>query len=212
MKVLESSAHRYDTGIQILSLGHSRKIQKEIVENYINAGDKILEIGCGTGSLAIRCAEQGASVLGFDTSSRMLAIARQKVQAMNLTDKIQLQEMGAVEMDKAFDNETFDKIVSTLVFSEFYSNELRYVLEQSHRILKAGGLIIIADEIRPTSLWKYIVHLSIRIPLTVITYILTQTSTRALKDIKRFLTDAGFKIIREKRSLLDSFGLYVARK
>ncbi len=76
----------------------------------------VLEIGCGTGTLAISCAEKSASVVGFDISSQMLAVARRKVQARNVVDKVQLREMGAIEMDKAFINETFDKIVSTLVF------------------------------------------------------------------------------------------------
>jgi len=212
MKILESAPERYDKGIKILSLGRSKRTQQEIVENYITTGDKVLEIGCGTGTLAISCAEKGASVVGFDISPQMLAIARRKVQERNLTDKVQLQEMGAIEMDKAFDNETFDKIVSMLVFSEFYPDEQRYVLGQAYRVLRPGGLIIIADEVRSNSLWKRILQLSLRIPLMLITYILTQTSTRALKDIERLLASAGFEIIHEKRSLLDSFGLYVAQK
>lgn len=212
MKVLESAPQRYDRGINILSLGQCSRIQQEIVENYITAGDEVLEIGCGTGTLAISCAEKGASVVGFDISSQMLAIARRKVQERNLADKIQLQEMGAIEMDKAFDSETFDKLVGTLVFSEFYPDEQKYVLAEAYRILRRGGLIIIADEVRSNSLLKRILQLLVRIPLTVIAYILTQTSTKVLKDIKRLLTDAGFEIIHEKRSLLDSFGLYIAKK
>lgn len=212
MKVLESAPQRYDRGINMLTLGQSRRIQQEIVENYINSGDQVLDIGCGTGTLAIACAEKGASVIGFDISSPMLAIARRKVQERNLADRIRLQEMGAVEMDKAFANETLDKVVSTLVFSEFYPDEQRYVLRQTYRVLKPGGLIIIADEVRPNSLWKRILHLLVRIPLAAITYILTQTSTKAVKDIRSSLISAGFKIIQEKRRLLDSFGLYVAQK
>ncbi|MFQ5996389.1 MAG: corrinoid protein-associated methyltransferase CpaM [Dehalococcoidales bacterium] len=212
MKILESAPQRYDTGINILSLGQSRKIQQQIVGNYINAGDKVLEIGCGTGTLAVSCAEKGASVVAFDVSPQMLTIAKQKVRERNLTDKVQLLEMSAVEMDSAFADETFDKIVSTLVFSEFYPDEQKFVLRQAYRILRPGGLIIIADEVKPDSFWKRILQLSIRIPLAVITYILTQTSTKALKDIKSHLIDVGFKIVHEKRSLLDSFGIYIAQK
>jgi len=212
MRVLESAPQRYDRGINMLTLGHSKRIQREIVENYINAGDEVLEIGCGTGTLAISCADKGASVAAFDISSQMLAIARRKVQERNLAGKIQLQEMGAIEMDKAFDNETFDKVVSTLVFSELYLDEQRYVMGQAYRVLRPGGLIIVADEVMPNLLWKRILHLLVRIPLAVITYILTQTSTKVLRDIKSLLSNAGFKVIHERRSSLDSFALYVARK
>lgn len=212
MKILESSPQRYDAGINLLSLGHINKIHQDIVENYIAAGDEVLEIGCGTGTLAILCAEKGASVVGFDISYQMLAIARRKVSERNLTDKIQLREMAATEMDNSFGDGTFDKIVSTLVFSEFYPDEQKYVLREAYRILRPGGLLIIADEVRSNSPWRRILHLSVRLPLMVITYILTQASTRALKGIEDALTDTGFEIIYQKRSLLDSFGLYVARK
>jgi ubiquinone/menaquinone biosynthesis C-methylase UbiE len=212
MKVLESSARRYDAGINILSLGQSEGVKREIVKNYITVGDKVLEIGCGTGTLAILCAEKSASVTGFDVSSEMVDIARKKIEESNLTGRIELKHMGAVEMDKAFDDETFHKVVSTLFLSELYSDEQKYVLREAHRVLKHGGLIIIADEIKPQSLAERILQLLIRIPLVAITYILTQTSTRPLKDVGDLLADTGFEIIYQKKSRLDFFGLYVARK
>jgi demethylmenaquinone methyltransferase/2-methoxy-6-polyprenyl-1,4-benzoquinol methylase len=212
MKILESAPRRYDAGINLLSLGQSNKVQRYIVENYVTANDEVLEIGCGTGTLTIRCAEKGALVVGFDMSYQMLAIARRKVSERNLTDRIQLREMAATEMDRNFSDETFDRIVSTLVFSEFYLDEQKYVLREAYRILRPGGLIIIADEVRPDSLWKRAVHSFVRLPLMIVTYVLTQASTKALRGIEDALTEAEFEIIYRKKSLLDSFGLYVARK
>jgi len=199
-------------GINLISFGQSRRIQQEIVEEYICEGNQVLEIGCGTGTLAISCAKKGASVVALDISSQMLAIAARKVREHDLIDKIRLEEMGAIELENAFDDNTFDRIVSTLVFSELYTNEQKYVLSQAYRILKPSGLIIIADEVKPRSLWKRIMHSLIRIPLALITYLLTQTSTKALEDIKGPMMDAGFKIIRERRSFIDSFGLFVGQK
>ena len=212
MKVLESSAQRYDIGINILSLGYSNKIKRAIAENYITVGDKTLDIGCGTGTLAILCAEKGALMTGLDISPHMLDIAREKIQERGLADRIQLIEMSTTEMDKAFNDETFDKIVGTLVFSELYPDEQKYALAEAYRTLKKGGLIIIADEIKPDSLAKRVFQSLVRIPLVMITYIVTQTSTKALKDVNSLLTDAGFSIIYQERTFLDSFGLYVARK
>lgn len=212
MKVLESSPRRYDRGISILSLGQISRTRQDITKSYISGGDKILEIGCGSGTLAIACAEKGALVVGFDISPPMLSLARQKIKKRNLSSKIKLHEMSATEMDKVFANQSFNKIVSTLTFSEFYTDEQKHVLREAYRILKPGGLIIIADEVKPNVLWKRILHQLIRLPLVVITYILTQTSTKAVKDIKSLLNEAGFEVIEEKRSFLDSFGLYVAKK
>ncbi|TRO57284.1 class I SAM-dependent methyltransferase [Candidatus Bathyarchaeota archaeon] len=212
MKILESAPQRYDMGINLISFGQDRRMQQEIVEEYVHKSNQVLEIGCGTGTLAISCAKKGASVVAFDISRQMLAIAERKVREHNLIEKIQLKEMGAIEMEKAFNENTFDRIVSTLVFSELYDYEQKYVLNQAYRVLRPNGLIIIADEVKPRSLWKRIVHSSIRIPLALITYLLTQTSTKALGDIKGPITNAGFKIIHEKRSFIDSFTLFVGQK
>jgi len=212
MKILESAPTRYDRGIEILSLRENKRIQRDIADNYINKGDKVLEIGCGTGSLAISCAEKGASVVGIDLSSRMLAMANRKVREHNLNEEVQYQELSATEIGKVFSDESFDKITGTLVFSELYPDERRYVLKQAYRILKPGGLIVIADEVVPGSLLKRVLHRLIRIPLAIITYILTQTTTRALKGFDEALTETGFKIVHHKKSNLDSFALFVALK
>ena len=59
MNILESAPQRYDMGIKLISFGQNKRIHKEIVEEYIGEGDQVLEIGCGTGTLAISCAEKG---------------------------------------------------------------------------------------------------------------------------------------------------------
>ena len=212
MKVLESAPERYDRGIDILSLGNYRRIQQKIVEGFIDPGDNVLEMGCGTGTLAVSCARKGALVVGFDASPAMLAVARRKVEKHGFADKIRLLEMGAIEMDKAFDDGSFDKILSTLVFSEMYPDERKYALGQAYRVLRSGGLLVIADEVRPASLWKRILRLIIRIPLLIITYILTQTTTRALQSIVEDTGAAGFEVIHQDKMFLESLGLYVARK
>jgi len=114
-------------GINLIFFGQGRKMQQEIVEEYVHKSNQVLEIGCGTGTLAISCAKKGASVVAFDKSSQMLAIAERKVREHNLIEKVQLEEMGAIEMEKAFNDNTFDRIVSTLVFSELYVDEQKYV-------------------------------------------------------------------------------------
>lgn len=47
--------------------------------------------------------------------------------------------LAGIEVDKAFGDETFNKIVSILVFSEFYPDQQKYVLREAYRILRPGG-------------------------------------------------------------------------
>ncbi len=212
MKILESAPERYDAGIDILTLGRLRQLKQDIVNEFIAKGDKVLELGCGTGSLAILCAAKGAEVTGIDLSPKMLAIARRKLKKAGLTEKIKLLRMSAMDMDTTFDDNSFNVITSTLVFSEMSREEMRYVLNQCHRVLKANGSLIIADEIMPQNpLAKFLVFL-FRLPFSVIAYIFTQTTTRAVAKLDEDLRQAGFSIIKTKSYLLGTMRLFQARK
>lgn len=154
MKVLESSERRYDTGINLITLGYVRRVQKEIAWRFVSKDDRVFEIGVGTGTLAILCAERGAHVTGIDTSRKMLEIAKGKVEQARLVGNIELKNMSVVEMDKHIPDSFFDKVVGVLVFSELSESEQRFALKESFRILKPNGKIIIADELNPDRLGR----------------------------------------------------------
>ena len=75
MKILESRPWRYDSGINVLSIGHGKKIKNEIVANWIKPGIKMLDVGCGTGELLAIAAKAGADITGIDISEGMLQVA-----------------------------------------------------------------------------------------------------------------------------------------
>jgi ubiquinone/menaquinone biosynthesis C-methylase UbiE len=211
MKILESQPRRYDCGIALMSLGQSEKVKKRLVAESINPGSRVMDLGCGTGTAAILAARAGARVTGFDISIPMLAVAREKVMATSLTDRIELIEMGVSGMDR-FADTSFDVVMSTFVFSELSSDEQTYTLNHVFRILRSGGLLAIADEARPTSVGKKLLHSIVRIPLLVVTFAITQTKTNAVEGLSERVRQAGFLIDREERTALDSFLYLVARK
>ena len=55
MKILESAPERYDAGIWLLTLGAITKSYDRLAKN-IHPGQHVLDLGCGTGALAIRAA------------------------------------------------------------------------------------------------------------------------------------------------------------
>lgn len=63
-------------------------------------------------------ASKGAIVEGFDVSKGILEVAKGKINAENLGDKVNLMTFGIAEMESKFKDERFDKVVSTLVFSK----------------------------------------------------------------------------------------------
>jgi ubiquinone/menaquinone biosynthesis C-methylase UbiE len=212
MKVLESAPRRYDLGIRLLSLGRISRVHQEMAERGMSDGDRALDIGCGTGSLAIACARRGVQVTGIDISPQMLDIARHKVERAELVDSITLLQMSAIELDERFEAQSFDTIMSSLTFSELSDDEQRFVLRQCHRLLRNDGRLIIADETVPPSWPKRLLHLLVRLPLVALTYVLTQTTTRAVAHLESKIADAGFEIEWANASLLGDFTIIGAIK
>jgi demethylmenaquinone methyltransferase/2-methoxy-6-polyprenyl-1,4-benzoquinol methylase len=211
MKILESQPRRYDRGIAILSAGAAERAKRRLVQENVRPGARVLEIGCGTGSLAILAAKAGAHVEGFDVAPGMLEVAHEKVAAEGLGDRIDLVEMGIAGMDRLPD-ERFDLVMSTLVFSELSPDEQAYALAEARRVLRPGGRVALADEAQPTRPLARLLHGCVRFVLLAITFALTQTTTRAVEDLAGAVTRAGFHIEKQERSSLESFLYLVAVK
>ena len=211
MRLLESAPRRYDFGIRLLSLGRIGRVHERMAEQ-VRAGERVLDIGCGTGSLTLRCAGRAARVTGIDISPQMLDVAREKVEAAGLEDQVELREMSAIDLDEAFGDGSFDAIVSSLVFSELSEDEQGFVLRECHRLLRDGGRLVIADEVVPRSWPLRLLSRVLRLPLVVLTYILTQTTTRAVAGLEEKIAGAGFAVRAVETSLLGGLTLVVADK
>ncbi|MFQ6014891.1 MAG: corrinoid protein-associated methyltransferase CpaM [Anaerolineae bacterium] len=228
MKVLESAPSRYDRGMKILTLGRLQRAKEDIAA-LIEPGERgsgedfrlssveapsrtVLDIGCGTGTLALLMARRGVQVVGIDISAPMLAIAREKVQEAGLGERIELRELGAVDLDTAFEDESFDTITSTLTFSELSDDEIDYTLRHCHRILKSRGKLIIADEILPLSLGGRMLTFLFRLPFVILTFLLTQNTTKRVANLEERIEGAGFRITGVRKYLLGTLRTFVAVK
>lgn len=78
MKMLEGRPRSYDRRIDRASRGRVREMKRAVVHE-IRPGSLVLEIGCGTGELAVMLARSGAIVEGFDLSPSMVETARERV-------------------------------------------------------------------------------------------------------------------------------------
>lgn len=192
MKWLETSPKDYDRGIQILTLGRLRRLKEELARRFIHPGDQVLEIGCGTGELTVLMAERGANVTGVDVSSGMLSEAHKKIAARDLGERVTLKLVDATMLVEMFEPGSFDLIVATLVFSEQSPDEQRYVLESCKKLLAPGGRLVIADEVIPKQPLARIPFYLVRWPLALLTWLVTRTSTSALRDFESLLFEAGF--------------------
>lgn len=212
MKILESSPERYDRGIQIISRGRIGEVYETIAREVAHEGRNILDIGCGTGNTSIACATRGATLVGIDINSGMLEIARRKAAIANLNEKVRFLEIGVAEMNRNFKGETFDACVSCLAFSELTKDEQSYAISKAYSLLRPGGLLMIADEVYPTTAAKRFMHSLFRIPAKLLAYLLTQATTRPLDDVNSMLQEAGFTNIEIHRIWNESFAIIRAYK
>jgi ubiquinone/menaquinone biosynthesis C-methylase UbiE len=210
MKIFESAPKRYDLGIRLLA---GRRLDKiyDWLASHIKKGDKVLDIGCGTGALSLRAAEKGAKVKGIDINSRMLEIARNRADKLNLVQKIEFCEMGVAELDLE-EGDSYDAVISGLCFSELVEDELSFALREAERIVKPGGLLLVADEVRPNKVYKKIINGLRRLFFGAIVFIITQTTTGALKNLPEKIRGSGFEIESIKLNRSENFIELVARK
>ncbi len=109
--------------------------------SFVNKGQFVLDIGTGTGDLAISAAEiigsQGLAI-GVDISPKMLAIASNKVQRMKLSNVL-FQLADAEKLN--FSSNYFDYVLCANTFPWLSDKEA--VLKSWHHYLKPGGRVAI---------------------------------------------------------------------
>jgi len=211
MKVLESAPQRYERGMRVLTLGRLEQVRQDIAAR-VSTGDRVLDIGCGTGALAVILARKGALVTAIDIAAPMLAQAAQRVREAEVADRIDLRELGAVDLDTAFPDVSFDTVVSTLVFSELSDDEIEYTLAECRRVLQPGGQLLIADEVMPGSTLGKIGTFLLRLPFVILAFVLTQNTTRRVAQLESRISGAGFQIAGTVSYLLGTMKLVVAEK
>jgi ubiquinone/menaquinone biosynthesis C-methylase UbiE len=110
----------------------------------LRAGQAVLDVGCGTGTLAIAAQQRvGAAgrVVGIDPSAQQIARARAKAARRNLPTDFQI---GVIEQ-LAFPDQAFDVVFSTLMMHHLPAGLKRQGLAEIGRVLKPGGRLVIAD-------------------------------------------------------------------
>ena len=147
-RVYGNIASRYDAQHSILTVKSDQKGRKLLVEKAVAEKDNVLDCGSGTGSTGILAAKKTGpegSVTMFDLSDAMLEVARQKVTAENLQNRITFKTGDMTHLP--FDDNTFDVVLSTYSLCPLYDPE-KGALEM-YRVAKPGGKIACAHSSEP---------------------------------------------------------------
>ncbi len=138
-------ARRYDLMVTLLSLGRGGRFREEVIERAgIEPGHRVLDVGCGPGRLALDIAEVvGAEgrVCGIDAAEEMVALAASKAAKAGLEVDFQVASAGELPFEEA----SFDRVVSTLVYHHLPDDVLEASLREIRRVLVPGGRVVIFD-------------------------------------------------------------------
>lgn len=143
-------SNEYDNTLGSISF-HRELLNLAVKNSKIKCGDKVLDIGCGTGLLSLKLLQAADCIIyGIDNSKEMLKIFQKKIDKLGLNGKITCEFMDVGLLN--FKNNTFDTAVSSVVLHHI-KNKLG-VLKKIYRVLKPGGTFIIG-EIDMDSTGKY---------------------------------------------------------
>ena len=110
----------------------------------LHPGEAVLDVGCGTGTLAIdvqRRVGSAGRVVGIDPSAEQIARARAKAARRNMPIEFQI---GVIEQ-LALPDPIFDVVLSTLMMHHLPASLKAQGMAEIARVLKPGGRLIIAD-------------------------------------------------------------------
>lgn len=217
-------APTYDRLNHILSLDIDRLWRKRVVQIVRKLGAKyIMDMATGTGDLAIALAKniEGSTIYGADFSSEMLAVAKQKIEALGLTERISLTECNAEDIP--LDDEAVD--AATVAFGvRNFENQGRALTEMKRTIRRGGHLVVLEFSNPRFALvrWCYRLYSHYILPAigrlvskhaTAYTYLPDSIDKFASPEaFTALLKEVGFDHIERKSLSLGIAHIYIAHK
>lgn len=110
-------------------------VQRAMLER----GESVLDLGCGTGNVALAAAQAGAQVTAVDPSSKLLRAVGARARAAALDITTQVGEGGAIPAGES----SFDAVIA--VFSIIFAPDPPKVAAEVLRVLRPGGRAVIAS-------------------------------------------------------------------
>ena len=197
----------YDPVVRLTS--REERFKELLVEQAAPAaGQRVLDLGCGTGTLAIQVKqrEPGAEVAGLDADPEMLAQARTKAEEAGV--ELELTEGFSTELP--YEDGSFDRVLSTLFFHHLDPEPKRVTAREIARVLRPGGELHVADWGKPSDPAMAVAILGIRLLDGF-----ENTADNVHGELPRIFEEAGLEHAEQTnrlRTVLGTLALYRAER
>jgi ubiquinone/menaquinone biosynthesis C-methylase UbiE len=132
----------YDIGSRLLGAGP--RFKRRVVDAAgIVDGDRVLDLACGTGVLAVIAKQQypKCTVIGADIDPRILDIARRRIAKAGVSVDLVCAPAERTGLDAA----SFDLVVSTLAFHHLPLRTKEGAVQEIVRLLRPGGAFLLVE-------------------------------------------------------------------
>jgi ubiquinone/menaquinone biosynthesis C-methylase UbiE len=138
-------AARYDLLVWLLTLGRERVFREKVIRlARLEPGESVLDVGSGTGTLAIaakRLVGPKGTVYGIDASPEMIARARNKAMKAG----VEVVFKNAVAEALPFPDAHFDAVLTSMVLHHLPREARQQSFREMRRVLKPGGRLLAVD-------------------------------------------------------------------
>jgi ubiquinone/menaquinone biosynthesis C-methylase UbiE len=118
-----------------------------IEQAQLQAGQRVMDLGCGTGTLAIMAkqAQPQAEVFGLDVDPEMLKVA----QAKKNQEKLEVKFDVGFTNNLPYPDDFFDRVLSSIMIHHLKKPDKEKTAQEIYRVLKPGGQLHIIDFGKP---------------------------------------------------------------
>ncbi len=141
---MKYSSGLYDDGVRDLDEAQERKLAFICDQLRLGRGGRLLDIGCGWGSLALyAAAERGARVVGITPAPRQAEYVRARAAELGLTERVEVVCAQIDEVAADLPAGGFDALA--MVGSIVHFRDKAATLRAAYRVLRKGGLAYLSE-------------------------------------------------------------------